>query len=180
MMQHKRNGFLTFCFSCIPGAGQMFLGFLKEGVSLMFLFFGWVALTSWLHLDVLLYITPVIWFYAFFDAMNKNALPDEKFETLEDHYLFDNGLEELQGIFSGKGRIVLSLFLILIGLHFLVRNIWDVVEDVFGVVIPVVVYEVGFYYIPRLVVACLIIGAGLYLIIGKKPTTDGDFGGEQG
>ena len=38
-MKRKKGKFLTFCFSCIPGAGQMFLGFFKEGVSLMTMFF---------------------------------------------------------------------------------------------------------------------------------------------
>ena len=28
-----KNGFLTFCFSFIPGAGQMYQGYMKRGLS---------------------------------------------------------------------------------------------------------------------------------------------------
>ena len=34
----KKNGFLTFCFACIPGAGQMYYGYMKRGLSLITLF----------------------------------------------------------------------------------------------------------------------------------------------
>ena len=37
-MKRKRGPFMTFILSCIPGAGQMYLGFFNEGVSLMLLF----------------------------------------------------------------------------------------------------------------------------------------------
>ena len=39
-MKRKRGKFMTFILSCIPGAGQMYLGLFKEGVSLMLLFIG--------------------------------------------------------------------------------------------------------------------------------------------
>jgi TM2 domain-containing membrane protein YozV len=38
-MIKKKNSFLTFIFSLIPGAGQMYLGFMKRGLSLMSCFF---------------------------------------------------------------------------------------------------------------------------------------------
>ena len=91
-MKHKKSPFLTFCFSCIPGAGQMFLGFFKEGISLMTMFFCIFAITDWLYLDRFDIVAVVVWFYAFFDAMNKNSMPDEEFEKLEDHYLWIENL----------------------------------------------------------------------------------------
>ncbi len=30
-MTRKKSGFLTFCFSLIPGAGEMYMGFLEWG-----------------------------------------------------------------------------------------------------------------------------------------------------
>ena len=38
MMRHKKNRFWTFLFSLFPGAGEMYMGFMKQGVSLMTLF----------------------------------------------------------------------------------------------------------------------------------------------
>lgn len=34
----KKSGFLRFIFSLIPGAGEMYMGFMKQGVTLMVLF----------------------------------------------------------------------------------------------------------------------------------------------
>ena len=32
---YKRSGFLSFCFAFIPGAGQMYQGYMKRGISIM-------------------------------------------------------------------------------------------------------------------------------------------------
>ena len=37
-MTHKKSSFWRFLFSLIPGAGEMYMGFLKMGTSLMALF----------------------------------------------------------------------------------------------------------------------------------------------
>ena len=34
----KKNAFLTFIFACIPGAGQMYYGYMKRGTSLLVYF----------------------------------------------------------------------------------------------------------------------------------------------
>ena len=39
MKTKKKNRFLTFCFSCLPGAAEMYMGFMKMGLSLMLVFF---------------------------------------------------------------------------------------------------------------------------------------------
>ena len=38
-MTKKKNRLFTFCCSLLPGAGEMYLGFFKHGVSTMALFF---------------------------------------------------------------------------------------------------------------------------------------------
>lgn len=37
-MIKKKNAILTFIFSMLPGAGEMYMGFMKQGVSLMSMF----------------------------------------------------------------------------------------------------------------------------------------------
>ena len=105
-MTHKRNKFLTFCFSCMPGAGQMFLGFFKQGVSLMTVFFGIFIVSHWLYLSVLSLGAIIVWFYAFFDAMNKNSMPDEEFVMLEDAYIWGDNLDCLSKLPKPAGLIV--------------------------------------------------------------------------
>lgn len=45
-MTKKRNGFLRFCCSLLPGAGEMYMGFMKMGLSLMSMFFGIIVAAS--------------------------------------------------------------------------------------------------------------------------------------
>ena len=42
-MTRKRRGFWLFIFSLVPGAGEMFLGFFKQGISVMTVFFALIA-----------------------------------------------------------------------------------------------------------------------------------------
>ena len=87
-MTRKKNKFLTFCCSLLPGAGEMYLGFMKQGVSLMGIFFLIWAVSGILNLPALLFVQPVIWFYSFFHVHNLNSMPDEEFYAVEDDYLF--------------------------------------------------------------------------------------------
>ena len=45
-MQKQKRGFWLFIFSLIPGAGEMYMGFKKQGISIMLLFWGSIALAS--------------------------------------------------------------------------------------------------------------------------------------
>ena len=42
----KKNLFLTFCFSFIPGAGQMYQAYMKRGLSIMIIFASFIALIA--------------------------------------------------------------------------------------------------------------------------------------
>ena len=45
-MKKQKHGFWVFIFSLIPGAGEMYMGFKKQGLSIMLLFWGSIALAS--------------------------------------------------------------------------------------------------------------------------------------
>ena len=61
----KKNGFLTFIFACIPGAGQMYYGYMQRGLSIAMMLIR-------LHdggppvINPLLFLCLVIWMYSFF------------------------------------------------------------------------------------------------------------------
>lgn len=62
----KKNGFLTFIFACIPGAGQMYYGYMQRGLSIaMILILCVMAATV---IQPLLFLCLVIWMYSFFDT----------------------------------------------------------------------------------------------------------------
>lgn len=166
-MKQKRSPFLTFCFSCVPGAGQMFLGFFKEGISLMTLFFGIIAITDWFYLRGFGIVTVVVWFYAFFDAMNKNSMPDEEFEKLEDHYLWIDNLQEMPKISTGKSKKIVAVVLIVFGIYMLCNSAIAALANA-GIYIAYEINELLLNYIPQFIVAFFIIILGIRMIMGKK------------
>lgn len=62
----KKNALLTFIFACIPGAGQMYYGYMRRGLSLVTLFC--VASGIGAIIPPVLLAAPIIWMYAFFDT----------------------------------------------------------------------------------------------------------------
>ena len=67
----KKNGILTLLFACIPGAGQMYQGYMKRGLSLI-LTACCIGMVSSLLNPVLLLLV-VVWMYSFFDTFNLRA-----------------------------------------------------------------------------------------------------------
>ena len=82
-MTKKKGKLMTFLWSLIPGAGEMYLGFFKTGVSLMAAFVLLLSLAGFLQLNVLSLLAPVVWFYSFFHSNHINALPDDEFYALD-------------------------------------------------------------------------------------------------
>ena len=64
----KKNGILTLLFACIPGAGQMYQGYMKRGLSLLLAFCLILFASTYFFLGALALFLPVIWLYAFFDS----------------------------------------------------------------------------------------------------------------
>ena len=172
-MTHKRNKFLTFCFSCMPGAGQMFLGFFKQGVSLMTVFLGIFIVSHWLYLSVLSLGAIIVWFYAFFDAMNKNSMPDEEFAMLEDAYIWGDNLDCLSKLPKGKGRKILAIVLICFGIYMLCNSVVSALAGM-GIYISYEINQFLLHYIPQFIVAFVIIAVGLRMIAGKKQEIEFD------
>ena len=88
-MTNKKNRFFTLVFSCCPGAGEMYLGLYRQGVSLMGLFFGTIALAAWLGFEELIFfICPIVWCYSFFHTHNLRRMTEEEFAAVEDKFIF--------------------------------------------------------------------------------------------
>ncbi len=164
----KRKGkFLTFCFSMIPGAGHMYLGFMKMGISLMTMLCGTLFFAAILRMEPILFLLPILWFYSFFDTINKNSMKDEDFYQIEDQYLFNINFSELSLLMQGKFRKVIALTFILIGVSLLFSNFTSLLRNIIG---WDAYYLISDYFdsIPQLILAFFIIYAGIRLIQGKK------------
>lgn len=167
-MIRKKNSFFTFCFSFLPGAGQMYMGFMKRGVTLMSAFWTLIFLSTWLNLSPLLFAMPVIWFFAFFDTFNLRAMPDDEFYAMEDNYLL------IPDFIKGKTKLLQSKFLnifalvmIIIGFSILWNNFIGFIEYYLPDSLSYAIYRISRYF-PQIVVGVAIIALGLYLISGKK------------
>jgi hypothetical protein len=167
-MIRKKSKFLTFVFSMLPGAGHMYMGFMKIGVSFMSVFFFLIFLSSWLNIGPLLFIAPLIWFYSFFDCANRASLDDDKLLLLEDKYLFSlDKLVKLDKDVFAKRRLIVGGVLLFLGIYLLADNIMNVIERY----IPYEIYEIIYYstrQVPQLIIGIAIVVIGVKLIKGKK------------
>ncbi len=114
-MTKKRNGFLAFCFSLIPGAGEMYMGFMKQGVSIMAVFWMLIFLAAFLNIGPVLFILPILWCYSFFNVHNIRGMSDEEFYALEDDYLFHLDRVVPMAKWDRKRNNILAAALIIIG-----------------------------------------------------------------
>lgn len=171
-MTRKKGGFWTFCFSLIPGAGEMYLGFMKRGVSMMCMFFGWCVFCSIFHFEHGVFVLPVMWFYSFFQVHNLVSLPDEEFYQQEDDYLILH-MDKTVGIDKwerGKVKFIAAV-LIFIGGYTILSTVWKT----FWNILPDWLYNELYMVrngVPRIVISLILIAFGIYLIRGKKEKLD--------
>ena len=171
-MIRKKSKFFTFIFSMMFGAGHMYMGFMKEGISITTAAAIVIFTGSWLNIGPVLYVLPVLWCYSFFDALNKRSMPDELFQTLEDHYLFIENYDrnQLNKLLSKHSNSIAAL-LIIVGFSILGENflsyIADIVDTSFGDRFYSFVNSLR-WDLPRLIFSGIIIYIGVRLIVGKK------------
>ncbi|ROR29435.1 hypothetical protein EDD66_103373 [Mobilisporobacter senegalensis] len=167
-MIKKKSSFLTFIFSMLPGGGQMYMGFMKEGLSLLSACALIIFLGSWLNISPIMFVLPVIWFYSFFDAMNKMSLTQEQLEKLEDKYLFQiDKLPSINPNLFSKYKLYIALLLIFVGLSILWNNMLNVISAFLPGYMVNVLYRIS-DRVPQLIVSLFIIYVGIKLISGKK------------
>ena len=157
----KKNGFLTFIFACIPGAGQMYYGYMQRGLSIaMILILCVMAATV---VEPLLFLCLVIWMYSFFDTydlIRHMAAGEPK----EDSLLVLGNYEEIKKLVPQHNKLVgwgligfgvWALYDLLIGnwVYKILTNVlgyghaWDIING-----------------IPNLVVGGLLVFAGFKLL----------------
>jgi hypothetical protein len=172
IMIRKKSSFLTFMFSLFPGAGQMYMGFMKRGLSLMAMFFLCIFIPVWLRIGLLFLALPIVWFYSFFDTHNLHSAPDAEFYALKDDFiLFPEIGKDKSRIFQNKYRNVFAVVLIVIGVSILWTNIYSLFKDALPDYIRNAITSFNGNF-PQLFIGLIIILLGIYLIRGKKRELD--------
>ena len=140
-MHPKPHKFLTFLFSLLPGAGHMYFGLMKRGLSFMALLFTCIAGAAIFQVFQLAWIfvlaIPVVWFVAFFDFWRFPRMAEEEKAAAHqnDEFLFikSNSLALPNG-FSRRARIVVGICLIAAAAQMLMQhfNLWWQYRSFFG------------------------------------------------
>lgn len=174
-MRQKRGKFTTLICSLIPGAAEMYMGFMKKGISLMAIFILCFVVPSVLRVsDVFILFAVLVWFYSFFHARNLAACKEEEFATLADEYIWSAFIEGKEIKITNPslrkwGAVVLIVYGVTQLWHTISRWIYYMMPDELWEVASMVVDEV-----PQILVAVVIIIVGLKLIAGKKEELNGE------
>lgn len=156
----RKSRILTFLFALWPGAGQMYLGYMKRGVSLMLLFCLLIAISSFTGFGFFIFLLPIVWFYGFFDTINLRSM---NYEFLpQDDFLFhldSINAPELIKFFQHRHQLA-GILLIILGVYILLHNF---VLPIFYFTFEIDLYPL-FDALPTLVVAAAIILLGIHLI----------------
>lgn len=172
-----KNGILTFLFAFCPGAGQMYQGYMKRGLSLITMFC--VAFGAGTLLGVLYVAMPIVWMYSFFDTFNLRAqiIADT---APEDDYLvhFDPRDKRLARALLDSHKLVgwlLIAFGALIAYQNLIMNTLGDLVYRWGHSSPVfrALYLV-MDSLPDVVVCVVLIVCGVWLVKGPHPAKKPD------
>lgn len=168
-----KNGFLTLLFAFIPGAGQMYQGYMKRGLSLILMCCA-IGAVAVLFSPVALFLL-VVFMYSFFDTLNLRA-QIALGKAPEDDYLvhFDPQDKRLARMLMDSHKLV-GWVLIVFGVLIVYENI---IMEMLNEVLwrwgrDSVVFRAFYLVMDRLpdVVACVaFILCGVWLVRGpRKP-----------
>ena len=160
--KHNENGqkskTLATLLSIFPGVGLMYLGYQQRGIQLLAGFLISIYVLDVLRLSLFFFIIPIIWFYSFFDGLQKSS----QYGTTEvvDKPIIKNLLSHKRWI--GIGSIVLGIFFILD--RVLIPSLAPRLANIFQIDFGGWYYE----YFHITVISLLFIAGGIKLLMGSK------------
>ena len=167
----KKNGILTFLFACIPGAGQMYQGYMKRGLSLITLLF--LCIMAGMLLEPLVLTALIVWMYSFFDTFNLRAQFIAGTAPADDYLVHFNTKDARLTLFFRDSHKLVGWALIALGAMVAYQNIiMRVLGDVmwrWGQDNPVfrAIYLM-LDALPQIVVCVALIVCGMWLVRGPK------------
>ena len=167
-MRKQKSRFWNFWLAFIPGCSEMYMGFMKMGLSLLTAFIGVIVVATFLNFGELMFIDMIVWFYAFFHARNLAHMSNEELCQIADEYLFQlGGFEDVWNALMKKHNKVVAVVLIFIGAYLTIRGIFFTFEEF----IPDIlwkIYEMASLYAMQILAGIGIIALGVHMVKGKK------------
>jgi hypothetical protein len=109
-INYSYNRFWAFVFSLIPGAGHMYLGFMEQGLFMMVIFFGIIAVSSMmLYSSLFPVFLLVVWFYSFFDTYHLKKKIDNN-EVIINKPIFNFKIKKS---YTAYGMIILGIIILI-------------------------------------------------------------------
>lgn len=158
----KSRSIATF-LSIFPGAGHLYLGLQKRGIQLMAAFLFSIYILDVLRLSIFLFLIPIIWFYSFFDGLQKASRYGS--EPLEDVPVISYLINHQRWV--GIGLIVVGSYYLLA--EILIPSVAPYLKSI----VQIDSYLLNRYF-QTIVVCALLIGGGIKLLVGKKEKNEGD------
>lgn len=176
-----KNGFLTLCFSFFPGAGQMYQGYMKRGLTQVILFVIPLMIGG-VFFPVVMVLSAVVYMYSFFDSLNLRAQLRQGIAP-PDAFLFSwDGGEDLARLLDRRHHLI-GWALVILGVAGLYQSfirpwLYDLVDLLVGYDSPAAqLLRSAIRSIPGLAVGLVFIVLGLWLIKGgrKKQPAEADY-----
>ena len=157
----KKNGFLTFIFACIPGAGQMYYGYMQRGLSLITMFIACFIVGA--IINPLAALAIIVWMYSFFDTYDL-VRHLEAGDPKEDGLLLVDNFDDVKKLIPQHTKLV--------GWGLIGFGVWALYDLLIGNwVYRILTNVLGYGYawdvingIPNLVVGGLLVFAGFKLL----------------
>ena len=167
----KKNGILTFLFAFVPGAGQMYQGYMKRGLSLITLFF--LCIMAGMLLEPLVLTALIVWMYSFFDTFNLRAQFIAGTAPADDYLVHFNTKDARLTLFFRDSHKLVGWALIALGAMVAYQNIiMRVLGDVmwrWGQNNPVFrAFYLMLDELPQIVTCVALIICGVWLVRGPK------------
>lgn len=169
----KKNGILTFLFAFVPGAGQMYQGYMKRGLSLITMFCLFIMAGSMTGLDPLIVGCLTVWMYSFFDTFNLRAQIVADNAPEDDYLVHFNWQDERMQKFMMDSHKLLGWALIALGAmaayeNIIMRVLGDVMwrwgqNNPFFRAIYLMLDE-----LPQIVACVALVVCGVWLVRGPK------------
>ena len=167
----KKNGILTFLFAFVPGAGQMYQGYMKRGLSLITLLF--LCIMAGMLLEPLVLTALIVWMYSFFDTFNLRAQFIAGTAPADDYLVHFNTKDARLTLFFRDSHKLVGWALIALGAMVAYQNI---IMRVLGDVMWRLGQNSPFFRavylmldeLPEVVVCVALIICGVWLVRGPK------------
>lgn len=179
----QKNGILTFLFAFIPGAGQMYQGYMKRGLSLILICCA-ICMVAALISPAAFFLI-LVWMYSFFDTFNLRAQIATGTAPTDDYLVhFDPKDKRLVQMMLDSHKLVgwtLVVFGVLIAYENILMNALNDLMWRLGQNNP---FFRAFYLVmdqlPQVVVCVALIVCGIWLVKGpkagrKNPSDDPNF-----